>query len=226
MWLNVDLGELPDEPDELYALTDLANIACGGHAGDEASMRRALAACARHGALPIAHPSFVDREHFGRRALEVDAAQLREQLHEQCASLVRLAQAPGLHVKGVKAHGALYHAVDRDPALAQALVDAAHAALGPHCFFIGPAGGALAATGMPLAVEGFADRARRRAADGRWQLVPRGEPGALLEDVEAAAELTRTLIAEGEVATICVHGDGPQALPIARAVRAVLGPRG
>lgn len=227
--LNIDLGELPDEPEALYALTDLANLACGGHVGDAASMRAALALCARHGVTPIVHPSFVDREGFGRRALDVAPATLAEQVAAQCAALAHEAAALGLAVRGLKAHGALYHACDRDAALADAVLAGAHAALGDGLVVLGPAGGALAAAvaarGDTLLIEGFADRARERGADGRWQLVPRARPGAVLADPAAAAELARTLIAEGEIGTLCVHGDGPAALAVAHAVRAVLGPR-
>src|SRR5829696_4708446 len=76
--LEIDLGELPDEPEALYALADAANIACGGHAGDDASMTRALALCETHDTLPGAHPSYPDREGFGRRRLEMEAAALAE----------------------------------------------------------------------------------------------------------------------------------------------------
>jgi UPF0271 protein len=225
MLLNIDLGELPDEPDELYALADLANIACGGHAGDEASMRAAAAACHAHGTGVIAHPSFVDREGFGRRLLTVEPALLERQVHEQCLRLA--AVAPQL--RGVKAHGALYHAADRDPALAAALVRGARSALPEARLVLGPAGGALeaacVAAGLFLLVEGFADRARERGEDGRWRLVPRDRPGALLHEPAAAAAQALTLLHEGGFGTVCVHGDQPGAVAVARAVRAALGPR-
>jgi UPF0271 protein len=93
---------------------------------------------------------------------------------------------------------------------------------------VGPAGGELAraaaAHGLAFLREGFADRARRRGPDGRWQLVPRDEPGAVLADPAAAVALVGELVAEAEVDTVCVHGDGPAALAVARAVRGALGP--
>lgn len=212
--LNVDLGELDDEPEALYALADLVNVACGGHAGDAASMRRAVDAAARHGASVGAHPSFPDREGFGRRSMPLAPHVLRAEVRAQCAAL-RAVTAPG----HCKAHGALYHAVDRDPALADAFVAGVLDALGPVTF-VGPRGGALeaAARGMPYLCEGFADRAY--GADGR--LLPRGTPGALLGLAEAAAQARRLA---DTFDTLCVHGDSPDAVAIATAVRAALGPR-
>ncbi len=225
--LNIDLGERPDEPDELYALADVANVACGGHAGDDASMAHALAECARRGAAPGAHPSFPDREHFGRRPMALDAATLEREVHAQCTRLAEHAARAGAHLGFVKPHGALYHVADGDAALATALARGARAAFGPALVVIGPAGGALARAaadaGLAFLREGFADRGRVRAADGRWTLVARGQPGALIDDPAAAAAQARALVAEGAIDTLCVHGDGPNALAVARAVRAALG---
>jgi UPF0271 protein len=226
--LNVDLGELPDEPDELYALADLANVACGGHAGGVATMTRALERCAHHGTAAGAHPSYPDREHFGRRRLDLPVAEVARAVGEQCAALAALAARAGLPVTAMKPHGALYHAADADAALAEAVVAAARAALGDVAV-VGPAGGALAdaarRAGLAYLREGFADRGRARGVDGRWTLVPRGQPGALLGNPAAAAAQARALVDEGAVDTLCVHGDGDGALAVARAVRAALGPR-
>ncbi|HVE86511.1 MAG TPA: LamB/YcsF family protein, partial [Myxococcales bacterium] len=87
VFLNIDAGELDDEPEEIFALAQVVNIACGGHAGDAASMARAVERCARLGAAPGAHPGFQDREHFGRRSLEVAPWVLRGQVAAQCAAL-------------------------------------------------------------------------------------------------------------------------------------------
>ena len=223
--LNLDLGELPDEPEALYALADLAHLACGGHAGDEASMAEALARCRRHGTRAGAHPSYPDREGFGRRTLALAPPALAASVTEQCARLARLARAAEVRLWSVKPHGALYHAADGDPGLAEAVLDGALRALGPGFELVGPAGGALAAAaarrGVAFAREGFADRAMRRDG-GRWCLVPRGEPGALLADPAAAAAQARAFAESGEFDTLCVHGDTPGALAVARAVRAAL----
>ena len=220
--IDIDLGELPDEPEELYALAHLANVACGGHAGDEASMRAALERCVRHGAAAGAHPSFPDREGFGRRVLAMDPAALRREVERQCAVLAAAAAHAGTSIGHVKAHGALYHAADRDLALAVALLEGAATSLGQGVRVIGPPGGALsraaAVLGLPFLREGFADRGL--LPDGT--LVPRGHPGALLVDATLARTQAVRLATSGSVDVLCVHGDGPAALSIARAVRAGL----
>lgn len=220
--LNIDLGELPGEDDQLYAVAHVANIACGGHAGDELSMRRALEACARHGTRAGVHPSFEDREHFGRQALAVAPEVLRAQVTAQCARLEALATELGVPLRYAKPHGALYHSANRDPALARAVVGGVIDALGSQVIFLGPAEGALheaaREAGLVYAREGFADRGTR--SDG--SLIPRGEPGALVSSPEVARETALRLALSGAVDTLCVHGDSPGALALAREVRAVL----
>ncbi|HEY3821696.1 MAG TPA: LamB/YcsF family protein [Polyangiaceae bacterium] len=222
MLLNIDLGELPGEEEELYEHAHLANVACGGHAGDEPSMRRAVGLCLKHGALLGAHPSYPDREGFGRRRIAMGAADLRATVAEQCARLAKVALGLGAAARFVKAHGALYHAAREDAAVAQALVAGAVDALGAGLTFLGPARGELAAAvargGLALSREGFADRATR--PDGT--LVPRGEAGALILEPSVAAARALALAASGEVDTVCVHGDSPGAAAIARAVRSAL----
>jgi UPF0271 protein len=219
--LNLDGGERDDEPVELYALADVVHVACGGHAGDEASMHRVVEACLGNGARIGAHPSYVDREGFGRRALVVEPALLEAQVEEQCAALRRVAERLGASVTSAKPHGALYHAGHADRAVAHACVKAIGRALGPIPI-VGLAGGALEAearaAGHPYLREAFADRGVR--PDGT--LVPRGEPGAILDDPAAAAARARALRASGSAETLCVHADTPAALAIARAVKAVL----
>jgi UPF0271 protein len=221
--LNLDAGELPDEPPELWSLFDVVNIACGGHAGDAASMARVVGFCAAHGRPRAgAHPSYPDPAHFGRRSLHTPAAALAPAIAAQCAALDAIARAHGLALDWVKPHGALYHDAAASPELARAVIDGARSALGRPFTVVGPARSALAeaaaALGLPYAREGFADRARR--ADG--SLVPRSEPGALVTDPAAAAAAAVALARSGEVDTLCVHADTPGALAIARAVRAAL----
>ena len=220
--MNIDAGERDDEPEELYALAHVVNVACGGHAGDDASMRRVLAACVRLGTRAGAHPSYADRQGFGRRALSARPDAIRATVAEQCEALLAIAAAVGARVLYVKPHGALYHAASADRAIADAVVAGAVEVLGYGITVIGPAVGALvdagATAGLAFAREGFADRGVR--ADG--SLVPRGEPGALIDDPIGAAARARALVDAGEVETICVHGDTPGALAIARAVRAAV----
>jgi UPF0271 protein len=219
--LNIDLGELPDEPEELYALAQVANIACGGHAGDEGTMWRALERCTRYGTRVSAHPSFEDREHFGRRALTVPEEKLREQVRAQCRSLRILADQMRLAVTLVKPHGALYHQANAHPEVARAVVDGALAALGTFTL-IGPPKGCLESLarerGLKFWAEGFADR--KLDDDGRP--VSRSEPDALITDPARARAQAETLVRSSKFETLCVHGDTPNAVEIARAVRELL----
>lgn len=220
-FLNVDLGELPDEPIELYEYARLANIACGGHAGDAASMNRALRRCMRSNVRAGAHPSYPDPEHFGRRSQAVAPAALRSEVRTQCESLAAVARELVIAIEAVKPHGALYHDSNRDPDLAAAVIAGAVDALG-RITIVGPPGGALAsaalAAGLPFAREGFADRTMLPSGD----LVPRDQPHALVDDPALAAAQAVRLAALGRYDTLCVHGDSPGSVAIARAVREAL----
>jgi UPF0271 protein len=223
--LDIDLGELADEPEALYACAHLANVACGGHAGDEASMRGAVAMCIAHGTRVGAHPSYPDRAGFGRQPMQMAPEELRASVGAQCARLRDVAREAGVTLAYVKAHGALYHAARADADVARALVDGAIDALGTGITIVGPPAGELPAVaaraGVRYAREGFADRATR--PDGT--LVPRGEPGALVTDLVAAARRALELAAAGGFDAICCHGDTPGAVAIARAVRDALDAR-
>ena len=229
--LNIDLGELPDEPEALYTLATQVNVACGGHAGDVASMMKACRLARAHHVAVAAHPSYPDRAGFGRTTLAIAPAELRASLATQCRTLREAAHGEGTAVHLVKAHGALYHDVAVDDAAAEALVAAVHETLDTEgeIAFVGPPEGALARAVArhaqrrwgPILAEGFADR----AYDGEGaaaKLRPRGQPGALLTDPAAAAAQALSLARTGRYGTICVHGDTPGALAIAQAVRAAL----
>ncbi len=185
-------------------------------------MNEAVSRCLRHGVRVGAHPSYPDREGFGRRELSIGLEWLAGSVRSQCESLRRIAEAKGAKVTAVKPHGALYHAANRDPALARVVIEASLAALGRDIHFFGPPRGALreAARGAGIGYwrEGFADRGL--APDG--SLLPRGKPGALLDSLEKAAAQARRLVRLGDVETLCVHGDTPGAVEIAKAVRAAL----
>ena len=218
--LGLDAGEHDDERDELLVCAHALSIACGGHAGDEASMTRCLRACSAHGLRAGAHPSYPDRVGFGRTTIVIAPEALRASILSQCCALLDRAREIGVPIEHVKLHGALYHDANRAPALAALVLGAAMEVFGPVTV-VGPPRGALfdvcAHGGDPFEREGFADRAMR--PDG--SLVPRSEPGALIDDPEIAAAQALRLAREGHD-TICVHGDGPNALAIARAVRAAL----
>src|SRR6185436_3975431 len=180
--LNLDAGEHADEPEELWALFDVLNIACGGHAGDDESMDRVVRFCVASGRTIGAHPSYPDRPGFGRRTLAIEPAALGAAVAEQCAALAAIARRHGRTVDYAKPHGALYHDAAMSEALAHAVVGAVAGALGDAVIVVGPPAGALReaaiARGLRYASEGFADR--RMRDDG--SLVPRSEPGALITD--------------------------------------------
>jgi UPF0271 protein len=227
--LNIDLGEIPGEPAELFALATVANVACGGHAGDRASMARAVSFAMTRGTRLAAHPSYPDRAGFGRTAMEMAPADLAASVEEQCAALQAVARRLGYPAAMVKPHGALYHEAARDPALAAAMIDGAARGLGvtaAELTVVGPPRGALLEEslrrGARYAREGFADRAYQ--ADGT--LVPRSRPGALVTDPEACARQALALAGSGGLETICVHGDTEGAVAIASRVRDALAQAG
>jgi UPF0271 protein len=218
--LNLDAGEHDGESDALLRAAGALNIACGGHAGDAASMTRCLRACLAHGIRAGAHPSYPDRAGFGRTSISIDHPSLHASIVAQCAVLGDHTRVLGVPLAHAKLHGALYHDANRNPALAALVLGAIREVLGP-VIIVGPPRGEqrqfCLREGLPFEREGFADRAMR--PDG--SLVPRSEPGALITDPSLAAAQALRLAREGHD-TICVHGDGPHALEIATAVRAAL----
>lgn len=239
--LNADLGETVDgvptaDDAAMFAVISSANVACGGHAGDAASMADAVAHAARTGTAIGAHPSYPDRVNFGRVAVDIDPRELERILRGQIDALA----AAGADIRYVKPHGALYNRIVADAEHATALARAVAGfadrlgrsvpILGLH----GEVARAAAAAGLPFVTEAFLDRGYR--ADGT--LVPRTAPGAVLDDVAAAAERAVRLVERGTViasdgdevevaaASLCVHGDSPAAVDMARAVRAALDGRG
>jgi UPF0271 protein len=233
--LSADAGEkATDHADEdvLIELVTSVSVACGFHAGDPATMRRTVETAVRHGVTVGAHPSYLDREGFGRRPLDVAPARIADDVLYQLGALDAMARASGTRVRYVKPHGALYHRVDVDDRCARAVAEAAR--VFGDLTLVASAGSAarLAALhlGVAVAAEAFADRGY--LADGR--LAPRTSPGAVLTHPEVAARQAVSLATEGVVtaldgtkvtvaaASICVHGDTPGALSIARAVRAAL----
>jgi 5-oxoprolinase (ATP-hydrolysing) subunit A len=221
--LNVDLGELPGEPADLYGLATVVNVACGGHAGDKATMARAVSFALARGARVAAHPSYPDREGFGRKKMEIAPADLSASIEAQCAALQAIARRLGYPVAMVKPHGALYHDAAGDEAIAAAVIEGAARGLGAaDLTVVGPPKGALLSEatrrGLRYAREGFADRAYR--ADGT--LVPRSEAGALLTAIGACTRQAVALASSKTIETLCVHSDTPGAVEIAAAVRDAL----
>jgi UPF0271 protein len=231
--LNADLGEAGARDAAMIALVSSANIACGGHAGDDSTMREAVAACLAAGVAIGAHPGYEDPEHFGRRELALPGNEVAEMMKRQVSRLIVVAAQAGAGIRHVKLPGALYHQAGRDASLA-AVVAETVARLLPGCGFFAPPGGALAhagkEAGLRVVVEGFADR--RYLPDGL--LMPRGEPDSLIAVIDDAvaqameiASMQRVRTADGSfhplpAETICVHGDSPRALEILDAVRQAL----
>jgi len=220
--LNVDLGELPGEPEALYSIATMVNVACGGHAGDEETMERACRLAREAGARLAAHPSYPDRAGFGRTSVVMTPAELAASVRAQVEALARVALRVGISIEAVKPHGALYHDAAQDPAIAAAVLEGIDAAMGAPVAIVGPPEGALArraaAEGRAYVREGFADRAY--GPDGK--LVPRTQEGALITDLSAARAQALQLAEGGRFDTLCVHGDTPGAVSLARVVREAL----
>jgi UPF0271 protein len=236
--LNADVGEATDEAGrdserDLLALVTTAHIACGGHAGDEDSMAATVADALERSVRIGAHPSYPDRDGFGRRPVDIDRAELRTSLTDQLRALERVARAAGTQVESVKPHGALYEEVAKGGAVYESLRDAVREACGPGTVLVLPSGCRAMAMalrdGVEAMEEGFCDRAYR--PDGG--LVGRSQAGAVVSDLEEAAAQARSLARGAVVAsdgsvltlwvdTLCVHSESPGAVAMATAVRAAL----
>jgi UPF0271 protein len=219
--LNADLGEGITDDDGLLAVVTSANLACGFHAGDEGTMRRVCAGAAERGVVVGAQVSYRDRENFGRKHMDVQPDMLTEWVAEQVELLGGIAARAGVEVAYLKPHGALYNRVVEDEEQATAVL-AGSAAL-PVLGLPGSAILRLAeADGRKGVPEGFPDRGY--TDDGR--LVPRDQPGALVEGADAIAANAVEMARAGEVRSLCVHGDSPGAVEAAAAVRAALADAG
>lgn len=232
-FLNCDLGEAAPDPDRLFMpWIAAANIACGGHAGDHASMDNAARLAAQYAVRIGAHPSYPDRATFGRASLDIPADALEASLSEQIAALARIARAIGHTLCHVKPHGALYHDCN-NPATAALLARAASRAA-PGAALVGPCGSPAVRTwtnmGLSVWTEAFADRLYQ----GDGSLAPRSTPGAVIADPDRAASQALR-IAQGLGAptasggtiplrptTICIHSDSPGAALTAQRVGAAL----
>jgi 5-oxoprolinase (ATP-hydrolysing) subunit A len=219
--LNADLGEGVTDDPGLLAVVTSANVACGYHAGDVATMTAVCEEAARRGVRVGAQVSYADRANFGRVALDVDYDVLREQVLDQVTVLSRIATQAGTSVEYVKPHGALYNRVVDDAEQARAVLDGSWRlpVLGlPGSVLLEQAGRA----GRAVWREGFPDRGYTGGRVGDGRLVPRDQPGAVLSDADEIAERAVTLARSGAVDSVCVHGDSPGAVANARAVRAAL----
>ncbi|MGW3591382.1 LamB/YcsF family protein [Streptomyces fungicidicus] len=236
--LNADLGEgfgrwLLTDDERLLSVVTSANVACGFHAGDAATMRRVCELAAGRGVRIGAQVSYRDLAGFGRRAMDVPPAELAAEVAYQIGALEVFARAAGSRVAYVKPHGALYNRVVRDEEQAGAVVDGVLLA-DPALPVLGLPGSRLlelaGKAGLPVVTEAFSDR----AYTDEGTLVPRGQDGAVVTDQEAVVARSVDLARDGEVAarsgrrigvrarSLCLHGDTPGAVDLARRVRAAL----
>lgn len=231
--LNCDMGENIGNDADIMPYITSANIACGFHAGDADTMRETVRLAKRYGVAVGAHPSWRDREGFGRREMSLPAEEAEALVREQVEALAAIARAEEVELRHVKPHGALYNQSARDRELANAVARAVKTVSG-ELVLVGLAGSGLVEAGLQVGLrvadEGFPDR--NYNPDGT--LIPRREPHAIIgspEEVAAhALELARSGVAFGgrrvRVETLCLHGDHPRAAENARRVREALAAAG
>lgn len=235
--LNADLGEGVGDDEAMLGIVSSASIACGGHAGNEATMRVALRAAKARGVVVGAHPSFPDRENFGRKRMVMAREDLEDSVLQQVRMLRDLGEREGRPVRYVKLHGALANLAAEDVDVARTCFAGLRAIEDELAVL------AIDNSAQVEAVEGLGLRAIREAYADRAYLpngllVPRVHPGAVLHDPDAIARRAVRLAETGEIVSIdgtvirsraqslCIHGDTPDAVAIARAVKAALGAAG
>ena len=233
--LNADLGESfgPWEMGsdaEMLGIVGSANVACGYHAGDPLVMTSTAALALKHGVSVGAHPGYPDLQGFGRRRMDIPLPELEAMLIYQIGALEACARTQGLRVTHVKPHGALSNLACAERKIAEAIARAVHR-LDPTLILLAPAASQLIHAGrdqgLPVVEEIFADRAY--LDDGN--LVPRSQPGAMIHGAEASLAHVMRMVEEQALISIngkripvkpqsiCVHGDGPDAVATARAIR-------
>jgi UPF0271 protein len=229
--LNADLGEGAPHDEALLESVSSINVACAWHAGSAEQMLSLVRAARERGVAIGAHPSFPDRANFGRQEMTLPLSSVRAGLLYQIGALDGIVRAEGAQLAHVKAHGALYNQAARDPELAHCIAQAIRD-FNPQLKVVGLAGSlfidAVRAAGLRALEEGFADR--RYTAAGH--LVKRGTPGALIDDESSMLAQVLSMVKTGSVLaqdgtvrqlhvdTICLHGDAPNVLEFARAIRA------
>jgi UPF0271 protein len=235
--LNCDVGEGCGQDAELLSLVSSANIACGYHAGDEETMRKTVDVAIENGVAIGAHPGYPDREHFGRIAMDLTSAEIVRIVTDQINALAEIAITAGGKLTHVKPHGSLYNQSARDPELAYAIARAV-ADLDDDLVLFGLSCSHSISEaekiGLRTASEVFADRTYQ--SDG--SLTPRTDPKALIKDQETASTQVLDMIKYGRVRsvdaimisiiaqTVCIHGDGENAVDFARVVNRALAQNG
>ena len=216
MQINCDLGEGIGNDAELMPYIDEANIACGFHAGDAFTMRETVALCIRHRVKIGAHPSYLDRENFGRKEIELSPEEIYLLVKKQIEILNQIVKTAGGTLNHVKPHGALYNTSAKNPEVAKAIAKAVKD-IDPGLILFGLKGSlsieVAQAIGLKTAEEAFADR--RYESDG--SLTPRSQPGACFTDIQHVLNQVQKMKAD----TWCIHGDGPHALEFAQALHSL-----
>lgn len=228
--LNADLGEGCETDVEIMSYITSANIACGGHAGDQQTMRSSLHLAAVNEVIAGAHPSFPDRIHFGRKVMDMPINEIGIEVREQIEGLFAISQEMGVPLKHVKPHGALYLEASQKPELSYAIAQAVASAGIKKYFILAGADPKVhqdaEALGLQVIKEGFADRGYTAEGD----LISRDQQGALLPVPMAIAQgigiaRHQRVCAENGVMvdvpaqSLCLHGDGPNAAELAQALR-------
>ena len=230
---NADVGEGAGNEEELMKYISSANIACGGHAGDEEMMKKTVALAIVHDVCIGAHPGYADKPNFGRKEMNLTSEQIVDLVAEQIYTLSKITLGLGGKLSHVKPHGALYNLAGRDSVTAAAIVRAV-ALVNPELIVFGLSGSLMAresaAAGLFFANEVFADRTY--LDDG--SLSPRSLPNAVISDPETCIKQVLQMVVQGSVTslggktihlgadTLCLHGDGLQATVLATRIHASL----
>jgi 5-oxoprolinase (ATP-hydrolysing) subunit A len=238
--LNCDMGESygawkMGADAEIMPFISSANIACGFHGGDPATIRKTVRLALEHGVAVGAHPSLPDLQGFGRRAMKISPQDMYDLVVYQAGAVDAFARAGGSGLHHIKCHGALYNMAANDEALSEAMVRAAKD-LGAMLYVLSNSRNFAVAkkAAVPVAGEVFADRGY--SDDGT--LAPRDKPGGMIEDADKAVKQALAMIEEGYVTslggkrvavaadTLCLHGDQPGAVTFAKALRSAFKERG
>jgi UPF0271 protein len=228
--INCDMGEAIGNDELLMPYITSANIACGYHAGDEKTMQQTILLAKKYKVNIGAHPSFLDRENFGRTEMKLSPTEVYELIITQIKILQKIATENNAALHHVKPHGALYNMASRDKVLAKSIAEAIKN-VDENLVLFGLSNSFLIseakAIGLKTASEVFADRTYQD--DGR--LTPRSQPNALIENIDEAIQQVLTMVKKGKVKTvsgkeisivaqtICIHGDGKHAVEFAKAIR-------
>lgn len=240
--LNSDLGEgygpwrMGDDGAMLDLVTS-ANVACGGHASDPETMFQTLSLARENGVVVGAHPSYADRDGFGRRIIPCTTGEIERLVATQIGALMGAAALAGTRVRYVKAHGALANVAADDRSVADAIARAT-AAVSPDLAILAISGTELEAAGRHKNLAVYSEIFADRGYTPKGRLVPRSRPGAMIDDAEAAAARLVDFLTTGlmptldgapialEAHSICVHGDSPGAVAMARHIRQALEAKG